>query len=259
MSHPDPHKPGYESKQHYSLIRSLARSNGRSIAILLLGAVFLAPDASGQQSYVGRWDAYGGFMRLMQPSINLAEPGFNLQVGMRLTDWVTGGFDYTVGTGQNILEPGMLLPSLQKQLAAQLNDLAAIGLVPAGYQLRVPVNAKTQSFQIGPDFPFRHFQAVTFFVRPNLGALQVIATPRPADPIAKLVVSQLTPAGRKTDWTYFYGFGGGLEFNVNKHFALRFQADFAHDHFFNDLLRAGNTIRFSVGPALQWGENMAGR
>jgi hypothetical protein len=49
-----------------------------------------------------------------------------------------------------------------------------------------------------------------------------------------------------------------LEFNVQNHFALRFQADFAHDHFFNDLLRAGNTIRFSVGPAFQWGKNMAG-
>jgi len=238
--------------------QSFASRVRRSIGNLLVASLFLASYAFGQQSYVGRWDAYGGFMRLIQPSINLAEPGFNLQVGTRLTNWVTAGLDYTVGTGQNILEPGMLLPSLQKQLSTQLGELAAMGLVPAGYKLAIPVNARTQSFQIGPDFPFRHFQVVTFFVRPNLGALQVVGTPRPADPIAKLVVSQLTPTGKKTDWTYFYGFGGGLEFNVTKHFALRFQADFAHDHFFNDLLKAGNTIRFSVGPAFQWGKNIAG-
>lgn len=245
--------------QHPSVMKPLASCITRPIGILVAASVFLAPYAFGQQPYVGRWDAYGGFMRLMQPSINLAEPGFNLQVGMRLTNWVTAGFDYTVGTGQNILEPGMLVPSLQKQLAAQLSQLAAMGLVPAGYQLAVPINAKTQSFQIGPDFPFRHFQAVTFFVRPNLGALQVVGTPRPADPIATGIVAQLVPAGKKTDWTYFYGFGGGLEFNVNKHFALRFQADFAHDQFFNDLLKEGNTIRLSVGPAFQWGKNIAGR
>jgi hypothetical protein len=244
--------------QYHSAIQYLA-GRIRPVGIRLAASLFLATCALGQQSYVGRWDAYGGFMRLMQPSINLAEPGFNLQAGMRLTNWVTAGFDYTVGTGQNTLKPGMLVPSLQKQLSAQLSELVAMGLVPPGYQLVVPIEAKTQSFQVGPDFPFRHFQAVTFFVRPNLGALQVVGTPRPADPIAKLVVNQLTPAGKKTDWTYFYGFGGGLEFNVTRHFAVRFQADFAHDQFFNDLLKEGNTIRFSVGPALQWGKNIAGR
>src|SRR5580700_1196975 len=94
---------------HYHSIQFLASRNLRSIGNLLVAFLFLASYALGQQSYVGRWDAYGGFMRLMQPSINLAEPGFNLQVGMRLTNWVTAGFDYTVGTGQNILEPGMLV------------------------------------------------------------------------------------------------------------------------------------------------------
>jgi hypothetical protein len=227
--------------------------------ILLAAPLFLVPYCFGQQTYVGRWDAYGGFTRILQPSINLAVPGFHLQVGMRLTHWVTVGFDYTIGTGRNTLEPGMLVPSVQNELRALLGQLAAMGLVPPGYQLAVPVNLRPQAFQVGPDFPFRHFQAVTFFVRPNLGALQVVATPRPADPIAKLIVSQLAPTGKKTDWTYFYGFGGGLEFNVTKHFALRFQADFAHDQFFNDLLKEGNTIRFSVGPAFQWGKNMAGR
>jgi hypothetical protein len=245
--------------QEQVVIKSIAPRVGQMIGILLGMSPLVVSTALAQQSYVGRWDAYGGFTSIMQPSINLTEPGFNLQVGMRPKTWITFGFDYSVGSGRNTLEPGMLIPSLQTRLAAQLGQLEELGLLPPGYKLAVPVNTRTQSFQIGPDLPIRHFEAITFFVRPNLGAIQLVATPRPGDPIAQGIISQLTPAGKKTDWTYFYGFGGGLEFNVNHHFALRFQADFAHDHLFNDILRAGNTIRFSVGPGIQWGTNVAGR
>jgi Outer membrane protein beta-barrel domain len=219
--------------------------------------LLLAVPAWSQQSYVGRWDVYGGYANISQPSINLNENGFSFQAGVRLTTWLTGGFDYSVATGQNTLLSGMLIPSLQRSIGSELDQLIAAGLVPANYQLTVPTNARTQTFQVGPDFPFRKFKTVTFFVRPNLGALQVIATLHPSDPIASAIVAQLEPSGKKTDWTYFYGLGGGFEVNVNKHFALRFQADFAHDHFFNDVLKAGNTIRFSVGPAVQWGKNVA--
>jgi hypothetical protein len=245
--------------QHHTAINLIAKRIGRMLGTLLVLSLLLASSSFAQQSYVGRWDVYGGFTSIMQPSINLTEPGFNLQVGMRPKTWVTFGFDYSVGTGQNVLETGMLIPSLQTQLGAQLGHLAALGLVPPGYKLAVPVNTRTQSFQLGPDFPIRHFESVTFFVRPNLGAMQIVATPRPGDAIAQGIIAQLAPSGKKTDWTYFYGFGGGLEFNVTHHFALRFQADFAHDQMFNDLLKAGNTIRFSVGPAFQWGTNVAGR
>jgi hypothetical protein len=245
--------------QYQSTINAILTRPWRVLGILLVLSCLLASPAFAQQSYVGRWDVYGGFTDVMQPSINLTAPGFNLQLGMRPKTWVTLGFDYAVASGQNTLEPGMLLTSLQSQLGAQLGQLTALGMVPAGYKLAVPTDARVQSFQIGPDFPIRKFESVTFFVRPNLGALQVVATPHPGDPIAQGIVAQLLPGGKKTDWTYFYGFGGGLEFNVNHHFALRVQADFAHDQFFNDLLRPGNTIRFSVGPAIQWGKNIAGQ
>jgi len=245
--------------QHQSALNATSTRTWQWTGIVLVLSLLLAAPALAQQSYVGRWDAYGGFTSIMQPSIDLTEPGFNFQAGFRPTTWLTLGFDYSVGTGRNTLDQGMLLPSLATQLTTQLGELAAMGLVPAGYKLGVPVDARTQSFQAGPDFPIRKFESVTFFVRPNLGAMQVVATPRPGDPIAQMIVAQLTPTGKKTDWTYFYGFGGGLEFNVNHHFALRFQADFAHDQFFNDILKAGNTIRFSVGPAFQWGKNVAGQ
>jgi len=245
--------------QYEFAIHSFSTFKWQTIGIVLVAALLLASPAFAQQSYVGRWDAYGGFTEVMQPSLNLNEPGFNLQLGMRAKTWLTLGFDYSVANGQNTLVPGMLLSSLQNQLGGELAQLAAIGQVPPGYNLAVRTDARTQSFQAGPDFPIRKFESVTFFIRPNLGAMQVVATPHPSDPIAQAIVAQLLPGGKKTDVTYFYGFGGGLEFNVNHHFALRVQADFAHEQFFNDLLRPGNTIRFSVGPAFQWGKNIAGQ
>jgi len=229
---------------------------GRMIGLLLVLSLVLAVPALAQQDYVGRWDVYGGFTSIMRPSLSLTEAGFNLQAGYRPSGWLTMGFDYSIGTGSNTLEPGMLIPSLAGQLGAQLGQLVQAGVIPASYKLAVPTDARTQTFQAGPDFPIRHFKAVTFFVRPNLGAMQLIATPRPSDAISKGIVSLLAPSGKKTDWTYFYGFGGGFEINASRHFALRFQADFAHDHVFNDLLKSGNTVRFSVGPAFQFGKNV---
>jgi len=230
-----------------------------SFGFLVSLVLLLSPSARAQQEYVGRFDIYGGYTYVGQPSINLGENGFNLQTAIRPSTWLTIGFDYTVASGQNTLLPGMLLPSLQSAVGTQLRQLIAAGVIPANYRLTVPANARTQTFQLGPDFPIRKFKAVTLFVRPNLGALQVVATLHPADPIASAIVSQLVPTERKTDWTYFYGFGGGMEFNVTRHFALRIQADFAHDHFFNDVLGSGNTVRISVGPAFQFGKNVVAR
>jgi len=226
---------------------------GRVAALAIVSVATL----SAQQSYVGRWDVYGGFANIERPRINLSEQGFNAQAAFRQKTWLTLGFDYSIAEGRNTVEVGMLISSLETRIAQQLQALEAAGLVPPGYILRVPTHLRTQTFQIGPDLPFRHFQTVTFFVHPNLGAIQAVATPHPADPIAAAIVAQLTPRGTKTDWTYFYGFGGGVDFNATRHFALRFQVDFAHDQIFNDILQPGNTVRFSVGPAYQWGKNVA--
>jgi hypothetical protein len=116
----------------------------------------------------------------------------------------------------------------------------------------------TQTFALGPMLTFRHFQHVTFFVRPSLGAIRKTATPKPHDPVTAVVVQALVPAGRKTDWRGFYGFGGGADFILSRHFAIRLQSDVVYDHLFNDILKDGRwTIRFSVGPAFFFGPNIA--
>ena len=220
--------------------------------------LLLAPSASAQQTYVSRYDLFTGYTFLNSPSVGLFENGFHAQVGVRPKTWYSVGFDYSISAGDLTITPNLLPSALQQQLGAQLAGLAAAGLLPPGYQLKVPTRSRTQTFAMGPQLAYRHFSKVTLFVRPSFGAIREVATPHPADPIAAAIVAQLTPSGRKTDWTGFYGFGYGFDLLLTKHFGIRTQGDLVWDHLFNDLLANGRwTTRFSVGPCFNFGRNIA--
>jgi hypothetical protein len=241
-------------KRRQRSIMSIAQAT-RVIALVAL--VMLALPLFGQQTYVTRYDVYTGYTYLNSPKVSLAEHGFHLQAGFRPKLWYSVGFDYSIANGDLTLTPDLLPTALQQQLAAQLGQLAAIGRLPAGYKLAVNSQSNTQTFEMGPQLAYRHFQHVTLFVRPGLGAMREVATPKPADPIAAAIVAQLAPQGKKRDWTYFYGFGGGADFLFSKHFGLRVQADLVRDHLFNDIIRESRgTVRFSIGPCFNFGRNI---
>jgi len=226
--------------------------------VVILVALFAAstPSLFGQQTYVPRFDAYVGYAFLDSPHVSLFENGVAAQIGVRPKTWYSLGFDYSYTTGDLTLTPDLLLPSLQQALGAQLAPYFA-----AGYKLVVPVHSKTQTFAAGPQLAYRHMQHVTLFLRPVfLGGIHELATPQPlaSDAIATGVVRQLAPSGQKTDTTWFIGFGGGFDILFSKHVALRTQADLVHDHLFSDLLTDPRwTVRFSIGPAFNFGKNIA--
>jgi hypothetical protein len=226
------------------------------ITIVVLSLLLLTSIAFGQQAYVGRYDVYTGFMYLKSSLINLNEPGFHTQIGFNPKRWYAFGFDFSTGTGDTSLKASMLNSSLQQQIAAQLNPLKQAGLLPANYSPVVPVHSSTQSYAMGPQLMFRHFAAFSIFARPDLGAIHETVTAHATDTIGKALVAQLAPSGVKEDWTYFYGFAGGVDLNVTRHFGLRMQVDFVRDHLFSDLLGPRNTVRFSVGPSVHFGENV---
>jgi opacity protein-like surface antigen len=222
--------------------------------------VLLSTCAVAQQSYVGRFDIYNGFAYFDSPDINLTERGYHLQLGYNPRTWLALGFDYSVVTGTLTLTPDLLKPSLQASIAAELAPLVHAGVIPSTYTLSIPVASTTHTFAAGPQYEFRHFSRVTLFVRPSIGAIYEDARPHATDPIAVGIAKALAPTGDKTDWRPFYGAGGGAEFNLTDHFALRFQADYVHNALFTDLLKASrNTLRLSVGPAFHIGKNIAGR
>ena len=212
-----------------------------------------AAPAFSQQTYVTRYDSSAGYTFLDSPHLGLFENGFNLQVALRPSPWYAVGFDYTNARGDTTFTADLLPVALQQELA----QLATEGLLPPGFVLAVPTHSFSQTFALGPSLTFRHFQHLTFFMRPSLGAVRKTATPMSHDPVTAAVVQALVPAGKKTDWSGFYGFGGGADFILTRHFALRLQSDVVYDHLFNDILKDGRwTIRFSVGPAFFFGPNI---
>lgn len=229
----------------------------RMFRILAIAVFAYSLSASAQQTYIQRYDIYTGFTYFNSPSLNLAEHGFHLQSGYNATRKVSFGFDYSIVTGHNSLTANLLTQTLQLQVATALQDLALAGLLPPGYRLSVPTDSTTQTFALGGQLVCRHWIPITLFVRPDLGAIREAATPHPTDPIAALIVQQLTPSGHKTSWASFVGVGGGLDWNVTRPVALRVQVDQVYNHLFNDLLANGRwTTRVSIGPSFRFGGNI---
>ncbi len=227
--------------------------------LLLLSMVLLLPAcARGQQDYVGRFDIYNGFTYFDSPDIHLSQRGYHLQLGYNLKTWLALGFDYSVATGTLNLTSNVLKPSLDASIQASLEPLILAGVVPPNFQLSIPTSSTTQTFAAGPQLEYRHFRYVTLFIRPSIGAIREVATPHPGDPVSAMIVKSLAPSGTKTEWTGFYGFGGGVELNIWRHVSLRMQADFVHNDLFTDILKsARNTTRLSIGPAFHLGPNIA--
>ncbi len=235
---------------------SLPQTVQRTVLLATL-AVLLAAPALPQQTYVSRYNFFAGYAYLNSPAIKMPEHGFQFQAGINPRTWLALGFDYSNTRGDLKLTPNLVTPALQQTLTATLAQLAAAGQLPPNYQLVVPAHSYTQTFAMGPQFNFRHFKQVTLFVRPSLGAIREVATPKPGDPIAALIVKGLTPTGHKTDWQGFYGAGGGVDLNFSEHVGLRVQVDYVWDHLFNDILANGRrTVRLGIGPTFNVGKNI---
>jgi hypothetical protein len=241
----------------FALLRSYAdRVHALAVMAAVVACLF-ATRASAQQTYVGLFDLYGGFAYLDSPNINLQQRGGHLQAGINARSWLAFGFDYSRLTGHTDITPNQLTTSLQQQLGGQIQGLIAAGVLPPNYTLVVPFDATTETFALGPQIMIRHWKPVTLFVRPSIGAIHETATLHPTDPFSSAIAAQLAPSGSKEDWTGFYGFGGGAEFNFGEHFSIRMQADYVRNHLFSDVLeKSRNTVRLSIGPSVHFGKNI---
>lgn len=219
------------------------------LAALVLFAAVCCP---AQQPYIGKYDAFVGFSDINAPFVNnLNQPGVLMQGGFANNRWLASGFDYSLETGRGPFTASLLPANLQKVLAAEL---------PPGYNLRIPTDVTIQTFAAGSQLTFRHFAKATVLIHPVLCAFRVNATLHPGDPVAKAVLAQLVPSGKKLDWTGGYGIGGGTELRLSKRLSARMQSDMVWSHPMNDLLGKGGWIyRFSVGPAFHFGPNIESR
>ncbi len=222
----------------------------RRLVVCVL-ALFVSLAALGQQEYVGRYDAFSGFSYLASPKLNLEERGWNGELGVNVTRWLALGGDFSVFTGHTSLHATDLNATQQAKLAPFLP------LLPPGFVISVPFDSTTYTFSAGPQINIRKLSAVTFFVRPALGAMHEKVTLKPDNPITMQLVGALVPSTKQSDTEVFYGFGGGFDLNATRHVAIRLASDFVHVNLFTNLLNGGrNSVRFSVGPAFRWGKNV---
>lgn len=243
----------------------------RQLVLAVAVLAVAAPLALGQQTYVTRYDLFTGYTFLDSPTLGMSNNGFQMQFGYRPTTWYSLGFDYSYSRGNMSLTPNLLTNQLQSELLPTLEAGIAgaikAGLVPSTYTLVVPATDAAQTFAVGPQLAYRHFQKFTLFLRPSMGAIHDVATAgtKAGDPFVPVVVQGLegmgllTTAGKATDWQGFYGVGYGVDFLFSNHVGLRIQGDTVYTHPFNDLLQNGFWItRVSVGPCFNFGRNIAG-
>lgn len=231
----------------------------KTLSVLVLFLILLTSlTCFSQQTYVNRFDVFGGYSYFSTPSLNLVQNGFNTEFGWNWKTWLAMGFDFSVFNGDNVIVPNMLTPALQSTLSQQIAYLQSVGQLPPGYQLRMPTSSTTYTYSAGPQINIRHFKPVTFFVRPALGSLHEVASLHPKDPFATQVAVVLAgPGMQKTDTVVFYGFGGGLDFNISTHFGIRTAADYVHYNMFSNTLGSSqNTVRWSIGPTFRFGGNI---
>jgi hypothetical protein len=224
----------------------------RKLCVVLFLLSSCSFPAYSQQTYVGRFDAFGGFSYFSSPKLNLVERGFNGEAGVNVNRWLAMGFDFSVFSGHASLLASELNPTIQAQLAPILVTL------PPGFVLSVPFDATTYTYSAGPQINFRHWKPVTLFVRPGLGALHETVTAKPDSALTTGLVNMLIgPSSKVSDTVVFYGFGGGIDWRITDHLAIRTAADFAHFTVFDSLLNGGrNAVRLSIGPAFRFGGNV---
>jgi len=217
--------------------------------VLALFLVSTALPTFSQQTDVRQFVVFGAYTYLATPSLNLAQRGFDGDLGYNYRSWLSFGFDFGYYTGHNSLLPSQLNPGFIATLPPALLPGLAAG---------VPLNISTQTYEAGPQLNYRRLKKVTFFVRPALGALHANAK-------VKSTFIAVAPPGfctilggcSKNDLVPFYGFGGGISWEITPHFGLRVTSDFAHYDFFSSLLNGGrNSVRVSIGPKFSFGKNI---
>jgi opacity protein-like surface antigen len=223
-----------------------------TLIFLLLFLSLSVVTCVAQQEYVGQYDAYFGFAYLTTPNMNLAQRGWQAQFGYNYRRWLALGFDTSYFGGNS----SITLPQLNNATLAKLAPI--LPLLPPGYTVWAPYHANTYTITGGPQFNYRHFKYVTLFIHPDIGAMHQSINVHPQDLIMTgIVTGLLGPSMKTSQWSGFYGVGGGVDLNVSKHVAIRLHSDWVYTTLFQNLLRNPQyTWRMSASPTFRFGKNV---
>ncbi len=226
------------------------------VCVLASFLLLTALTCFSQQTNVPQFAAFGAFSYLSTPSLNLVQRGFDGDFGYNWKSWLSLGFDFSVQNGHSTLLPKHLNAATQAKLAPYLPLFQELGI-----PLAIPYNSTTYTYEAGPQFNYRRLKHVTFFARPALGAFHSNFAAKPNNPYIQQVVNGLLNGKTSTsDTVVFYGFGGGITWEITPQFGLRVASDFVHYDFFSNYLNGGhNSVRVVVGTKFSFGKNILGK
>ena len=233
----------------------------RSKVVLLSTFLLLSLSCFAQQDYIARYSAFTAFSYLSTPSLNLTQRGFDGDFGVNVRPWLTLGGDFSYNSGSSSILPGYLSSSAQAKLAP------IIPLLPPGFVVAVPYSTTTYTYEAGPQFNYRKEKKFTYFARPALGALHSNFNAQPGacqQPqlhcqaiLTQIVTGLVGPSLSKSDTVVFYGFGGGMTWEMTHAFGIRIAADYVRYNFFSDLLNGSRgSVRVTVGTKFNFGKNI---
>src|SRR5271165_3188629 len=204
----------------------------RTLSVVLLFVLLTTLTCFSQQTNIPQFSTFEAFSYLSTPSLNLVQRGFDGDLGYNWKSWLTLGFDFSYNNGHSTVLPNYLNLATQAKLAPFLPVFQELGI-----PLAIPYNSSTYTYEGGPQFNYRHLKKVTLFARPALGVLHADFTAKPNNQyIAELVSGLLNGKTSASDNVVFYGFGGGVTWEITPNFGLRVATDFVHYNYFSNLL-----------------------
>lgn len=224
----------------------------RFLFFVLIFALCL-PVVAQQQNDINRYTLFTGFDYMISPARNLTERGFDVDFGVTAKSWLGLGADFGA-LGDDIISGAGTINGSETIYAPLFTKYEPI--TPPPNEVNVPFRSSTYTFAAGPQFYIRHWQRITFLVRPGLGGIHEKANITFPPALAPLF-SELgipVPSSNQSDTQFFFGFGGGFDLNITRRVGLRFATDWVNTHLFSDLLvPRQNYVRFSAGPTWRWG------
>jgi len=207
---------------------------GRSLsgiaAIAMVIVMLLAAAPARAQETTPDWEIFGGYSFL---HVNAGSGSVRLPDGTPIAlQQNANGWEVSIGENAN-------------------SWLGGIADFSGGYASRtlegVTVHGSAYPFLFGPQFSFRKARSIVPFGRAMIGGVK-----------ARASVASTSLSASETKWTY--AFGGGLDYQVSPHVAIRGQADFIRSHFpetltkdFQNNIRVSAGVTFTLGHVHKWG------
>jgi opacity protein-like surface antigen len=195
---------------------------------LILGLFVCLPAVNAQSFPAG--EIFGGFSYLNANAgsvplanstnfvLNQAGYGWHLTIGENKTSWIGGIFDFSGYYANRTVNFGT-----------------------ASSPLYVRFNGSSYPFLFGPRFSYRRFERVVLFGDALIGGVH-----------ARTVGASASQPSSDTTWAY--ALGGGVDYDISNHIALRGQGDWIRSHFAETLTRDyQNNYRASAGIVFKFG------